>query len=159
MRVITGVHFPQVKNKPWIPWVYTWSWHRREQKGYSEQFPFSGFRNSPESGMRGLRGFWTLRFMVQSKLCAEVSKNSYLSVLSISLWPVILWTAWLVVRIRTNTAPQFIIQKCCFCCFRDTGQSDISCFIRTHAKISLNPKSRLKRIAVWNNIKLPTLMT
>ncbi len=23
--------FLQVKNKPWIPWVYTWSWHRCEQ--------------------------------------------------------------------------------------------------------------------------------
>ncbi len=23
--------FPQVKNKPWIPWVYTWSWHHHEQ--------------------------------------------------------------------------------------------------------------------------------
>jgi hypothetical protein len=22
--------FSQVKNKLWIPWVYTWSWHRRE---------------------------------------------------------------------------------------------------------------------------------
>ncbi len=30
-RVITGVYFLQVKNKPWIPWVYTWSWHRPEQ--------------------------------------------------------------------------------------------------------------------------------
>ncbi len=29
--IITGVYFSQVKNKPWIPWVYTWSWHRREQ--------------------------------------------------------------------------------------------------------------------------------
>ncbi len=27
--VITGVYFSQVKNKPWIPWVYTWFWHRR----------------------------------------------------------------------------------------------------------------------------------
>jgi hypothetical protein len=23
--------FSQVKNKPWIPWVYTWFWHCREQ--------------------------------------------------------------------------------------------------------------------------------
>jgi hypothetical protein len=23
--------FSQVNNKPWIPWVYTWSWHRCEQ--------------------------------------------------------------------------------------------------------------------------------
>jgi hypothetical protein len=29
--IIPGVYFSQVKNKPWIPWVYTWSWHRREQ--------------------------------------------------------------------------------------------------------------------------------
>jgi hypothetical protein len=28
--IITGVYFSQVKNKPWIPWVYTWFWHRRE---------------------------------------------------------------------------------------------------------------------------------
>jgi hypothetical protein len=28
--LITGVYFPQVKNKPWIPWVYTWIWHCRE---------------------------------------------------------------------------------------------------------------------------------
>ncbi len=30
VRIITGVYFSQVKNKPWIPWVYTWSWHRCE---------------------------------------------------------------------------------------------------------------------------------
>ncbi len=29
--IITGVYFSQVKNKPWIPWVYTWSWHCWEQ--------------------------------------------------------------------------------------------------------------------------------
>jgi hypothetical protein len=29
--IITGVYFSQVENKPWIPWVYTWSWHCREQ--------------------------------------------------------------------------------------------------------------------------------
>ncbi len=36
--VITGVYFSPVKNKPWIPWVYTWFWNRREQlycSGYS----------------------------------------------------------------------------------------------------------------------------
>jgi hypothetical protein len=27
---ITGVYFSQVKNKQWIPWVYTWSWHCRK---------------------------------------------------------------------------------------------------------------------------------
>jgi hypothetical protein len=31
VSIVTGVYFSQVKNKPWIPWVYTWSWHRREQ--------------------------------------------------------------------------------------------------------------------------------
>jgi hypothetical protein len=30
--IITSVYFSQVKNKPWIPWVYTWFWHRREQE-------------------------------------------------------------------------------------------------------------------------------
>ncbi len=34
---------PQVKNKPWHPWVYTWFWHHREQLG---QFVFLAFRNS-----------------------------------------------------------------------------------------------------------------
>ncbi len=29
--IITGVYFSQVKNKPWIPWVYTWIWHCRKQ--------------------------------------------------------------------------------------------------------------------------------
>jgi hypothetical protein len=29
--VITGVYFSQVKNKPWIPWVYAWFWHRHEK--------------------------------------------------------------------------------------------------------------------------------
>ncbi len=33
VHIITGVYFSQVKNKPWIPWVYTWSWHCREQLG------------------------------------------------------------------------------------------------------------------------------
>jgi hypothetical protein len=23
--------FLQVKNKPWLPWVYSWIWHHREQ--------------------------------------------------------------------------------------------------------------------------------
>ncbi len=32
--------FPQVKNKPWIPWVYTWIWHCREQ--YSTPFYRAG---------------------------------------------------------------------------------------------------------------------
>ncbi len=30
-HAITGAFFSKVKNKPWIPWVYTWSWHRCEQ--------------------------------------------------------------------------------------------------------------------------------
>ncbi len=29
--IITGVYFSQVKNKPLIPWVYTWFWHCHEQ--------------------------------------------------------------------------------------------------------------------------------
>jgi hypothetical protein len=29
--LLTAVYFLQVKNKPWLPWVYTWIWHRREQ--------------------------------------------------------------------------------------------------------------------------------
>jgi hypothetical protein len=29
-HTITGAYFSQVKNKQWIPWVYTWSWHRRK---------------------------------------------------------------------------------------------------------------------------------
>jgi hypothetical protein len=39
---MTNVHYPynnrclfsQVKNNPWIPWVYTWSWHCRKQYIY-----------------------------------------------------------------------------------------------------------------------------
>ncbi len=31
--------FPQVKNKPWIPWVYTWIWHCRKNPAH--------FANSP----------------------------------------------------------------------------------------------------------------
>ncbi len=29
--ILIGVYFSQVKNKPWLPWVYSWTWHRREQ--------------------------------------------------------------------------------------------------------------------------------
>ncbi len=30
--IITGVYFSQDKNKPWVPWVYTWFWNCREQQ-------------------------------------------------------------------------------------------------------------------------------
>ncbi len=29
--ILIGVYFLQVKNKPWLPWVYTWIWHHHEQ--------------------------------------------------------------------------------------------------------------------------------
>jgi hypothetical protein len=31
IRNIDSVYFPQVKNKPWLPWVYTWIRHHRKQ--------------------------------------------------------------------------------------------------------------------------------
>ncbi len=31
LLVLISVYFSQVKNKPWLPWVYSWIWHRREQ--------------------------------------------------------------------------------------------------------------------------------
>ncbi len=30
--ILIFVYFSQVKNKPWLPWVYSWFWHCREQK-------------------------------------------------------------------------------------------------------------------------------
>ncbi len=29
--ILIDVYFLQVKNKPWLPWLYSWIWHRREQ--------------------------------------------------------------------------------------------------------------------------------
>jgi hypothetical protein len=29
--ILIDVHFSQVKNKPWLPWVYSWIWHHRKQ--------------------------------------------------------------------------------------------------------------------------------
>ncbi len=29
--ILIGVYFSQVKNRPWLPWVYSWIWHRCEQ--------------------------------------------------------------------------------------------------------------------------------
>ncbi len=29
--ILAGVYFSRVKNKPWISWVYTWSWHCHQQ--------------------------------------------------------------------------------------------------------------------------------
>jgi hypothetical protein len=38
--------FTQVKNKPWLPWVYSWIWHRREQLPSSMYFwVLQGYHN------------------------------------------------------------------------------------------------------------------
>ncbi len=29
--ILIAIYFSQVKNKPWLPWVCTWIWHRRER--------------------------------------------------------------------------------------------------------------------------------
>ncbi len=29
--ILIDVYFSQVKNKPWLPWVYSWIWHHRKQ--------------------------------------------------------------------------------------------------------------------------------
>jgi hypothetical protein len=35
--ILINVYFSQVKNKPWLPWVYSWIQHRREHAGLEKK--------------------------------------------------------------------------------------------------------------------------
>ncbi len=42
---LIAVYFSQVKNKPWLPWVYTWIWHRQEQLQFKMAWNSTIFKN------------------------------------------------------------------------------------------------------------------
>ena len=92
IRVITGVYFLQVKNKPWIPKVYTWIWHRHEH--YKMQF-YSLHASKPRwnYGTPTFLPLWCTSLKI-SHWTISCNKTRTVAFFQLVYWIVLRWKLW-----------------------------------------------------------------